>query len=54
MSVISVFTYGWDLADDEISSASLIGHSLVGTTAMIATVVLLLAGLLTPRTSVTA
>ena len=49
VSVISVITYGWDLADDEISSASLIGHSLIGTSAMIATVVLLLAGLLTPR-----
>ena len=51
VSVISVITYGWDLADDEISSASLIGHSLIGTLAMITTAVLLLAGLLTPRSA---
>ncbi len=53
ISVISVITYGWDLADDQISTASLLGHSLIGTTAMAATVVLLLAGLLTPRTPAT-
>ena len=54
VSVISVITYGWDLADNEISTASLLGHSLIGTSAMIATVVFLLAGLLTPRTAATA
>ena len=27
----SVVTYGWDLSDDEISSASLLDHSFVGT-----------------------
>ena len=46
-------TYGWDLSDDEISTASLLAHSFVGTTAMIATVILLIAGLLTPRSPAT-
>ncbi|HEY5699822.1 MAG TPA: hypothetical protein VIT01_20130 [Acidimicrobiales bacterium] len=50
---VSVVTYGWDLSDDEISSASLLAHSFVGTAAMIAMVILLIAGLLTPRSPAT-
>lgn len=51
---LSIVTYLADLGDDEISTASLLWHNLVGTSAMVAMVIFFVAGLLTPRTPVTA
>ncbi len=46
---LALVSYYFDLRDDEISSASLLGHNLVGVSAMIGAIVLAIIGAMTPR-----
>lgn len=45
----SIVSYMVDLSDDEISGTSLIVHNAIGIPAMLGAIVLLIAGLLTPK-----
>jgi hypothetical protein len=46
----SIVSYALDLSDDHISGASLLIHNAVGVPAMVGAIVVLITGLLTPRT----
>jgi membrane protease YdiL (CAAX protease family) len=46
---LALVSYFWDLRDDEISTASLLLHNLVGNSAMIGAIVFTILGVLTRR-----
>ena len=46
---LALASFNFDHRDDEISSASLLGHNLVGVSAMIGAIVFAILGVLTPR-----